>query len=174
MTAAMKKATGFEGGEALNSLLHQAGLPLQHTQIIDALQGCLEEDLLPSEVILRVIGKQSRTLPPELAKRLAMNLFALYEILGKEVDTESQQEIIKQTARLQEQASLLQRKLTTPQTLTQKNALQQLQDALDTLTLVSNEIETVTFTRRYHFTTKHTLQYLQSCIEGAGAVLAER
>ena len=174
MTAAIKKAAGFEGGEALDALLHQAGLSLQHTQIVGALQSCIEEDLLPSEVILRVIGKQSRSLPPALAKRLAMNLFALYEILGREADAEAQQELLEQTTRLQAQASLLQQGLVSPQNNTQEDAAQQLQEALDTLALVSHEMETVTFTRRYHFTTKHTLRHLQGCIEGASAVLTGR
>src|SRR5437870_1073381 len=110
MTTAQKRAAGFEGGEALNLLLHQAGLALQHNEIISALQNCLEDDLLPSEIILRVIGKQSRSLPPELGKRLATNLFALYEILGKEVDASSKQELIEHAARLQGQAQTLQQK----------------------------------------------------------------
>jgi hypothetical protein len=138
------------------------------------LQSCLEEDLLPSEVILRVIGKQSRSLPPELVKRLAMNLFSLYEILGREVDVDAQQALIEQATRLQQQASLLQTKIASPQTPTRQQARQQLQEALETLALVSSEMERVIFTRRYHFTTKHTLNYLQRCIEGASAVLTER
>jgi hypothetical protein len=174
MITAIKRAAGFEGGEALNSLLLQAGLALQHKEIMEALQNCLEENLLPSEIILRVIGKQSRTLPPELSRRLAANLFALYEILGKEVDATAKQELIEHTAKLQAQANDLQQKIKTPTTDSQKNASLQIQEALETLTLVSVEIETVTVTRRYHFSTKHTLQHLQACLEGASAVLLER
>jgi hypothetical protein len=169
MTTASMKSFGFEGSETFNDLLQQAGSSLQHIEVVSALQDCLEADLLPSEVMLRVIGKQSRLLPPALAKRLAANVFALYDSVGREPDPQAKQELSTRVQQLHDNAISLQERA---QRSSQESALQQVQEYIETLSAVSQELEQTPLTRRYLFSVRHTLEHLQVCLERTGSMLA--
>jgi hypothetical protein len=169
MTTASNNALGFEGSEIFTALLRQAGSSLMHADVLVALQGCLEEDLLPSEVMLRVLGKESRAFPPALAKRLASNLFALYDSAGQEPDPSAKQELSERVQQLQAQANTIQEHA---QQASQDLALLQIQESLDTLQAVSQELERPLLTRRYLFSVRHTLRHLQVCLDRTGSLLA--
>jgi hypothetical protein len=172
--AAARGRTGFEGAVVLEALLAEAGRPRSIAEVDSILRAGLEEGLLPSELVSRVLGTRDRELEPGLARRVAENLFALHESIGKERLFEAKRLLTARAARLM--ASAVEARLAVERRAAGealKNAVACLVEAEEALRDLTRDLEERPPTRRLCASADGSLAYLAALIGGAVQVIAD-
>jgi hypothetical protein len=166
-------SSGFEGAAALEALLAQAGKPKRMPEVDALLRAGLSEDLRPSEVVARVLGKEGRALPPELAWRLAQNLFSLYEAIGREQLSETLSALRRRAGQLSEEARGAWRGFSSrPLDRASGEAHRRLGEAVEALSALERDLARLPPTRRLCADAEGALSYLSELVRGAISVLA--
>lgn len=178
MSAAMGPGRGFEGRGVLEALLVEAGQPRPMEEVDRLLRTALEESLLPSEIVYRVVGKQARGLPAPLVRRLASNLFALYASIGREVFEKTQTQLLARAVKLQSlsqqtRRDFLSRVREISPGAASVDALKNLREAEEALAALSRDLRERPLTRRLCMDAESALSHLSVVIEGAAQVLRD-